>query len=321
MLSPHIGGYIGLENIPLRHFHKTELRFNSARSALRFLIESRGYKHVYLPLYICDCFEMLLDRMGISFSFYPVGKDLLPDTHIKTGSGEVMLIVNYFGMLDNSRIEELKSRHGTIVIDNTQAFFQPPCENTDTLYTARKFFPVADGAYLFMSGETAAYTALPREESTEFSSFLFGRAESSPEAYYDAFRKNEEHLEDPACKKMSLMSENLLSLFDYDAVLEARKRNFGILSRLLDGINRLDTSKMKGFFCYPLLTDKGGEIRQKLIAKRIFIPKLWGCVCDRADSSSFEYELAENCVMLPVDQRYGAEEMEYMTQCIKDIRI
>ncbi len=314
-----IGGYMSFDNMPGNHYHDTPFRFNSGRSALRFLINERGYRHIYLPLYMCDCVELLLKSIGTSYSFFPVGSDLLPNLELQTKSDEAVFIVNYFGSLSYEDICGLKRKYGNIILDNTQAFFVKPVPNIDTIYTARKFFGTSDGAYLFSDVSGSFYDSLPEDKSAEYTEYLFGRIEKGAEEYYTAFRKNEERLDNPECRRMSASTDTLLRVMDYNSAIKKRKENFSQLDACLSAINMLETVGYNGYFMYPLLVENGARLRAELIKRKIFIPCLWRNVLEHCPETSFEWNMAANCVMLPIDQRYGSREMEYICSQIREI--
>lgn len=314
-----IGGYMSFENMPGEHFHDTELRFNSGRSAMQYLIKMRGYRHIYLPYYICDCVEILLKKLGIGYSFFPVSSGLLPDTELRAKNDEALLIVNYFGMMSDETVKKLKRKHGNIILDNTQAFFAKPPLGVDTIYTARKFFGTADGAYLCSDVPGESYLSLPEDQSAQFAQYLFGRSETSAEDYYAEFRRNEERLDNSECRKMSASTDSLLRVIDYESALKKRKANYEFLNERLYGFNELDASEYKGYFMYPLLIENGSQLRSELIKRRIFVPCLWKNVLESCKDTSCEWNMAENCVMLPIDQRYGSREMEYICSQVRKI--
>ena len=66
-----------------------------------------------------------------------------------------------------------------IIIDNTQAFFSRPLPEIDTFYTCRKFFGVADGAYLYTDKE--ADFDIPQDYSSSRMLFLLDRLDRSAE--------------------------------------------------------------------------------------------------------------------------------------------
>ena len=69
---------------------------------------------------------------------------------------------------------------------------------------------------------------------------------------------------------------------------------------------------------YPLLPGSN-NIKVKLAEKRIYIATYWPNVINQSGKDSFEYYLAKNLIPLPIDQRYGYEEMKYLVKEIKKI--
>ena len=62
---------------------------------------------------------------------------------------------------------------------------------------------------------------------------------------------------------------------------------------------------------FPLLLDKGEQVRRRLNKKKIYTPILWGNL-KRKKQYPFEYQLAKNCIFLPIDQRYSIRDMNYI---------
>ena len=58
--------------------------------------------------------------------------------------------------------------------------------------------------------------------------------------------------------------------------------------------------------------EHGAEIRKRLQENKIFIPTLWPDVLENCDKTSLEYRYAKNILPIPIDQRYGMEEMEFI---------
>ena len=70
---------------------------------------------------------------------------------------------------------------------------------------------------------------------------------------------------------------------------------------------------------YPLLLENGVEVRKKLLQKKIYIPTLWPDVLEWCGEDETEYQMAKNILPLPIDQRYGVEDMEYLQEMIKNV--
>ena len=111
-----------------------------------------------------------------------------------------------------------------------------------------------------------------------------------------------------------MLTENLLHGIDYEEVRKRRTQNFSYLHRKLHTINKLTLSVPDGAFMYPLYIDNGEEVRKKLQAKKIFIPTIWPAVFNLCNEDDVEYDMAKNILPIPIDQRYGIEDMEYIVK-------
>ena len=60
---------------------------------------------------------------------------------------------------------------------------------------------------------------------------------------------------------------------------------------------------------YPYLTSSEG-IREKLIDNKVFVARYWPNVLEWTKNEDLEYLLAYQMQPLPIDQRYGEEEMK-----------
>lgn len=144
-----IGGYIEFEHLDGREYHPNALALNSASRAMEYLLRSKKIKKVYLPILMCGCIKRICDQFGVQVAYYPVDSTLKPLFTNVLQNGEWLYLVNYYGQLSNNQIAQYKAKYGNVIVDNVQAFFQKPCEGTDTLYSCRKFFGVPDGGYLY----------------------------------------------------------------------------------------------------------------------------------------------------------------------------
>ena len=132
-------------------------------------------------------------------------------------------------------------------------------------------------------------------------------------AGYSDFKLNDMSIIGKPIKKMSKITQALLKNIDYEAVKRQRRLNYARLSKRLSAINEfsraLDASSVP--LSYPLLAMNNG-LKESLINKKIYIPTYWPNVLDSTDIKSVEYKLANNIIHLPIDQRYGATEMDWI---------
>ena len=312
-----IGGYIELDAGDRPLLHEGALALNCGRNALAWLLHARGIKKLWIPRLICDSVTGVCDREGVPRAFYGIGPDLRPAEEVVLGEGEWFYFVNYYSLFGNDEIAAAAARFGgRVVVDNAQSYFQPPLPGVDTLYTCRKYFGVADGAFLY-SDAPGERDALPLDESFDRMRFLLGRVERPASEFYAEYVANNARFAAESVKRMSRLTRQLLHGIDYDRAREVRERNYAILHARLGGLNGLALPNAPGTFMYPLLLDHGAAVRKRLQARRIYVPTLWPAVSGWCGEDAAESRLARDILPLPIDQRYGPEDMESLAEAVQ----
>ena len=312
-MHKEIGGYLELERFTGPMLHEKALALSSGRACLSYLIEQRGIRKIALPDFNCDVVEAVCRAHGVDIRFYPVGADLRPRA-LQTEEDEWFYLVNFYGQLTADELQNITARVPRLIVDNAQAYFDLPLEGVDTLYTCRKFLGVPDGGFVYTDAPTRE---LPADESRERMSFVLGRFERPAGEYFaSAARNNDELSMEP--KRMSALTENLLHAVDYERVKRIRTENFRRLHEGLGGQNLLNLRLTEGAYAYPLMLPEGQTIRRKLIEQKIFVPMLWPNVPEQQPAESDACRLAREILPLPCDQRYGAEEMDFIIRAVRD---
>ena len=307
-----IGGYIELDTYTGEMLHDDGIKLNCGRNALAYIIKAKNIRKLWMPKFMCDSCDKVLSDNDVEVEYYSIGLDLKPSINEWDGW---LYVVNFYGQLSNEYLASLGER---LIIDNAQAYFQKPILGVDTLYTCRKFFGVADGAILYTD---KAIEVEEQDESFNRMNFLLGRYERSASEFYQEYVDNNQSFRNEPIKAMSKLTENLLHGIDYEMVKKKRTKNFSYLHEMLHSMNKLNLSVPKGAFMYPLYIENGAEIRKQLQATKIFVPTLWPAVFNLCGENELEYDMAKNILPLPVDQRYGIEEMGYLVEeickCLK----
>ena len=303
-----IGGYIELDTYMGEMLHENSIKLNCGRNALAYLLKAKQIKTIWMPKFMCDSCDYVLLSYEVKIHYYSIGLDFKP--HVEQRGDDWLYVVNFYGQLSN---EYLASLGKNVIVDNAQAYFQSPILGIDTLYTCRKFFGVPDGAILYTDKQIEISE---RDESFERMHFLLGRYERSAQEFYQEYVDNNHFFQEEPIKRMSKLTENLLHGLDYNVIKKKRTENFAYLHERLADSNRLKLIVPDGAFMYPYYVENGFELRKKLQAKRIFIPTLWPAVFNRCTQKELEYQMARNILPIPVDQRYGIEDMDYI---IKEI--
>lgn len=311
------GGYIEFENYHGNMLHDGAISLNCGRNALAYLCEAKKIKKLYLPYFLCSSVPNLCKKIGIEYGCYYINEKFEPIFDQALGEDEWLYIVNFYGQLNNNSLTAWKQKYGRIIVDNAQSYFQVPAEDVDTLYTCRKYFGVADGAFLYT--DTRLSRELPQDESFERMHFLLGRFERSANEFYSEYVANNKLFAAEPVKLMSCLTENLLRGIDYGSIAQKRQDNFNYLDAQFCDMNELRLKSVYGAFMYPLLVQNGAAVRKELQKEKIYIPTLWPNVVEECPPDSLEYHYAADILPIPIDQRYGIEDMKYLVEVINRV--
>ena len=310
-----IGGFFELE-LPYEGsgFHPDSLALTTSRACMKWILQHEKPSLVYVPFYTCQALYQPMIEMAIPYEFYAINSSLEPESLPDPRDGELIVVINYFGIMGDYIGGLIKNHGREIIVDNTHQFFHHGYEGRYSFTSARKYFGVPDGAYLYgadrESGPYEPNSAVSIEHSLKR---LMGKQE---EAFHD-YQAYEASL---GCdlKGISKISEKLLAGVDYESVSRARIANFNYLHEQLMKYNQLsvDHTEYEVPFCYPLFPtaqiDKDYFYKQK-----VFIPTLWPNVCSH-DLQTFSWEkgFSKRLLPLPIDHRYGKVDMQSMIDLI-----
>lgn len=313
-----VGGYFELELRKGEHYHKNALKLNTARNCLEYILKVRKYNKVYIPCYICEVLLEPFKKCNVLYEFYQINQKLEPEKEVSLKKGEAFLYINYFGLKQNC-VEKLSLIYGKqLIVDNAQAFFEKPISSTDTFYSARKFFGVADGAYLYIDENLQEF--IEQDKSYKRMLHLLKRIDTSPDEGFEDYQFNERLLNNIAIKHMSSITQRVLSSIDYKSVAKIRRNNFNFLKKELNESNKLEITRFDNYapMVYPYFTNNGAELKRLLIENQIYVATYWNNELDGTENFSLEKEFGNNLVPLPVDQRYNIEQMGKIIRCIKN---
>lgn len=290
--------------------------YESARAALAALLSAAKVRHLFIPAYVCSAVTEAAEAAGASVTRYAIGNDFAPLDLAPVGEGQAILIVDYFGLC-RSIVERTVTELGAkrIIVDSSQAYFAPPAEGSlGTIYSLRKFLPVADG------GRVTSKLELPNSPPDERGTIMrfqanLARVGSEPEDSRDAYLKSESSLSDISDRAMSRLTEEIASQLDLENIKSRRCNNFDRLANRLGQHNILTFKRGPQIpLCYPMMVSQDG-LRQHLIANRIFAPTYWPGV---EPLNSFEKALLERTAFLPIDHRYGADEVDNVAGIVSE---
>lgn len=318
-----IGGYFEFEKLTGREYHPGLLKLNLGRTAAVHYLRETGRREVFLPFFMCASVIDSIKESGIRIIRYRIRQDFMPDpSDLPEGplaDDQCLFLLNPYGLLADGQIASVRDRWGQVLCDFTHAFFRRPIPGVAALASVRKYFGVTDGAYLAPDKPIA----LPEgqdESHTRFTHVL-GRYERNAGEFYKEMLDNAHSYDGAPALRMSPLTENLLRGIDYEAAASARMRNFLFLDGKLNKNNELaETGVLRipgtGPFVYPMLISDGPSVRRKLAAEKIFVPTYWNNVIEENPEDSIEYRYAADILALPIDHRYGEEDMERVAEAV-----
>lgn len=306
--AAHIGGFFELE-IPKGSgpLHGKAIPLHTGRACLHAILTQKRPTRIHLPFFICHLIVDMIGALGIECNFYEIDESFLPIDLPQPGPDEFLLLVNYFGIQSEFVSRIASEFQGRCIVDNTQAFFEVDDGKSWAFYSARKFFGVPDGAYLY------APEPLQVSSGTRFKpnlSHLVNRLSGLQQIAFRQFHRHESRFEFKV-RRMSEVSARLLAAYDYDGVAAIRRSNYQSLHQALASINRLDAALPDSAvpFCYPLLLDRHVS-RSALAENFLYVPTFWKEVIEKSTERFWrERELATCLLPLPIDQRYSARGM------------
>jgi hypothetical protein len=320
-MNKEIGGYFQLELPYQRNFlHSDGVLLNSGRNALEYILLSlKDIKHLWIPYFTCDAILEPLKKLNICYSFYTINANLELAIPITLHSNDYIIFTNYFGLKDNY-IHDLYRVYGDrLIIDNSQALYSQPLPNIPTFYSPRKFVGVPDGGIAYISSGVSI-DDIEVDISYDKCMHLLKRYDAKASEGYADFKNSSKRITNQPIRRMSKLTRHLLSAIDYGSIAKVRIENFTILHNVLSNSNKLDLSLWGEYtspMVYPYYSNKL-ELRKRLIKSNVYVATYWPNEFEWSDNKTIEYQMSNSILPIPIDQRYGKQEMNYIIKIIND---
>ena len=319
-----IGSFIELELPQGRELYTGEkdvARLNTGRAAIWHAFRLTGCSAIWIPYYQCETVREFLLKKECQIKYYHQDNRFNP-TDLTPSDDEVVLLVNYYGIMSYERMKTMAAGYKHVIIDNCQAFFCPPIPDTLTVYSARKFVGVADGAYVVGKDAHKYVEEYPQCYSSDTAVFLLKRIEYGCEGKgYEARSVNEERVDTEDIMKMSALTRAMLDGADYEDNKERRKENFRLACELYAGINSIDPTlyldKETIPMVYPLVVEDDNLLGALLAAKH-FQGHWWKYITEELPADTFEHWISRYVIPITIDQRYGESEIRYIHSIVEN---
>lgn len=322
-MTDAIGGYFGMEELSGKFnsfIHEDGVLLNLGRNAFWYILNAipDTIEKLYIPHYTCPVVWEHLFFCGKVW-FYRIDENLEISEDIELGEHDYIVANNYFGIKDHY-IAELSKKYGNhLIVDNAQAFFAPHIPDTYAFNSPRKFFGVPDGGVAYVANDAKSVRCEDQDDSSDRLKHLELRKEKGAEAGFATYQLNEGKLDNLNPKLMSDYTHEVLCGIDYAAAKEKRRRNYQLLHEAIGDLNALPLPSMETFACpmvYPFIQKKSKvDIRKKLQEQRIYTATYWPNLAELIHGT-LEEALAKTLIPLPIDQRYGEDDMKRIIDVI-----
>lgn len=312
-----MGGYFELDLPILEDIHPEAIGYQSARAAIRAVLECSKAEKIFIPAYICESIIQVCRDSGLKLVTYELNEVLYPKVDFEDKlNNALVLYVNYFGICQYN-IKKLlrKIPKDKLIIDNSHALFAPHLGELATIYSPRKFVGLPDGGLLKAS--QSLKISPPEVEdigSLNRMNYLFTRLAYSAKEGYEGFNNARLSLENSRPLKMSRLTTRLMQSISWSKTAERRKKNYALMAKELDSINSFPQLKSDNEvpLCYPLMLSGYDvtNIKLALSQANIFTPTYWLDAVIRIKANSIEYKLIKNTLFLPIDQRLDAADIK-----------
>lgn len=318
-----IGSFIELELPQGKELYTGEqdiARLNTGRAAIWHAFRITGAKAIWIPFYQCETVRQFLMGKNCTIKYYHQDKNFNP-TDLNPEEDESVLLVNYYGIMSYERMRILSVGYPHVIIDNCQAFFCPPIPDALTVYSARKFMGVADGAYVVGKGAHCLVEEYPQCYSSDTAAFLLKRIEYGCEGKgYEARSINEARIDTEDIMKMSALTKAMLDGADYEHIKSKRRENFSVACELFADVNAIDPSRFYDVntipMVYPLVAEEDNLLGALLAAKH-YQGHWWKYITMELPEDSFEHWLSRYIIPITIDQRYDQSDIEYIHSIVK----
>lgn len=316
-----VGGFFGMEApaaTPFFPYRETPCcaYVNSGRAALECLLLNMSRPHcVWVPRMACDTLKEPLNRLNLPIRHYACDDAFAPLLPQELQADDVLILINYFGLTGGAVARAANAAPCPCIVDATTALYAPPLPGIPTFYSIRKFAGVPDGG---VAHAPFPLVQLPQEEA-DSSLRLRPLQERSTRGAYAALpfsQAAEQSLSAPP-QRMSALTRHMLGTLDFAAAARRRLANYTVLHQALAPLNRLLLPDVPPCapMCYPLVSGIP-DLRDSLIDAGLALPLYWPEVIEATTAADTENRLARTLLPLPLDQRYGGDDMQRILRAI-----
>lgn len=322
--------------------------FKSGRNAIKGLCRLKNNLNckALLPIFTCDTVVKPFVEEGWTIDFYTIDRNLeinFSSLKEKYNSFKPALIFlqSYFGFntIKSDVIDWLKSiknNNCLIVEDITQSLFSEHYLDCADYYVAslRKFLAIPDGGVLITRDNVIS---LELEEADEEicqvaieafdlkNMYLYGEEKLQKEVFLEKFRKLKLLIDDNS--KIRRINDKSINIFNNFIWYEAIKKRIRNYNYLFDGlINNKVVSLILPKACvgfsplyFPIYVKGERAVFQNYLSKQnIYCPIIWPRSTYISETDNIIDFIYKNIICIPIDQRYGLDDMGRILEAIDE---
>jgi dTDP-4-amino-4,6-dideoxygalactose transaminase len=304
--------------------HADSRAFATARAALAALLIARRITRLWLPAYSCRTLADGALAAGVDLAWYGTDDRLNPDvTTVRTAlaDGDAVLAIAWFGRPPDPAFQHLAADHPDLLIIEDRAQALDPRGGIDgavRLYSPRKLLGVADGGILV--GDDLPQPPTQPAWPDVWTANDARRADPdglAPPDWFPDYQSRETGF-DATPRRCSDRTLTALDHIDLPREADARRRNWQALAGPLDRL-ALWSIPAPDFapLAFPVVVADAAALVAYLADRRIWAARHWADL-PSPETFAAAYDLARRCVSLPLDSRYGPQDMQRVSEAVLD---
>lgn len=327
----------------------TDRRYlSSGRQAIRYCLRDLGAvpKRALLPEYTCASVIQAFVQEGYQLAFYPLDRDLRMTSSQLIGEARkqeagVLLFHPYFGF-DSLDMDQAFPEDLVVIHDASQSFASgltyPGVDYR--MVSIRKWGPFSDGGFCGKwRGSFGDRDPLPADgevnrlvqEAYGLKAAYIEGGQGDKASYLDLYRQALRLLSGrEGLYAMDPQARELYLNYDWEAMGEKRRANYQALldyprwpdlgELIFPCLDREDLVPL--YFPFYVGEGKRDQLQAFLIGRDIYAPVIWPCpdYLTKRGVSPQVARIYQEILVLPIDQRYGDQDMERIHKALDDYR-
>lgn len=301
-------------------------------AAEKLLKEKSTTARAYVPALSCESMYSAFKNLGYEIVFYPIDEAFNPVYLDEIKKGDVLLLMLYYGMTDMKKIEKWIIEHPEVntVLDITHSVWDDYAYGlsaTFTIGSLRKSMGTVNGGLLVSD----IYNVKAEKGENVFTEYRKKAFRIKKQYAYDRtqdvkneYRKMLAIAEEDIAKNDVFFAADEESVREFDCVnveeiRYRRKRNFLVLYNAIN-IKKLIPDNIDGTpFSLPVAIKNRDEIQREFAKRGVYAPVLWPIDETAKNVCGFAGYVADNMLSLPIDQRYGYDDMVDIASIVEEV--